>query len=229
MKLDQHLTEISARTGIRKIVWILLGMSIASSFLLAMVLLSTKTKIQTILVPPEINRSITITNTSTSKEYLEEMGVFVAQLLLNASPTTIEKQNQVLLNYVAPEYYQALSQELIITKNYIKKNNISTFFIPRRVTGYEANNTVKLEGQFIVATGDNIANKSQRILLVTFKNNNGKISVISIKEEQPVKRGKKPEPEDPTTVSSEIVEEPTESVDFQIDQNQLPTVSDVQE
>ncbi|WP_434778558.1 type IV conjugative transfer system protein TraE [Neisseria sp. Ec49-e6-T10] len=219
MKLDQHLKEIESRTGIRKIVWVLLFLSIISTFLLTLVLLSKKTVVQTILVPPEVNRSITMTNTKTSKEYLEEMAIYTAQLLLNATPQTVEKQHQVLLNYVAPEYYQALSQELIITQQYLKKRNISTWFVPRRVTGYEVNNTVKLEGQFISSIGDKIFKKSQRILLVQFKNQGGRISLLSIKEEIPTKgQPKKDQIEDSYIVSAETV--PTESTDFRLNQEE---------
>ncbi len=220
MKLDQHLKEIEARTGISKIVWLLLGASLTTSLLLTLVLLGKKTIVQTVLVPPEVNRSISISNTATSKAYLEEMGVFLTQLLMNASPTTVEKQHQILLNYVAPEYYQALAQELTITKNYIRRNNITTMFIPRRVTGFEANNTVKLEGQFVVSAGDRIASKSQRILIISFKNNNGKISLTSIKEERAKKHNKKPDPEQEMTVSAEVIVEETEAVGFQLNQGE---------
>ena len=219
MKLNNHLDEMSARTGIKRIFWILLGCSLITSSLLGLILITKTVKVQTVLVPPEISRTITISNTTISKEYLEEMGVFLTQLLLNATPTTVEKQNQILLNYVAPEYYQALSQELIITEKYIKKNNLSTFFIPRRVTGYDTNNTIKLEGQFIVAAGDKIASKSQRTMLITLKNNNGKISVISIKEERPANRARKADQDNSiNTVSETVISEPVESVDFRMDQ-----------
>ena len=218
MKLNQHLKEIESRTGIRKIVWLLLGVSLTTSLLLTLVLLGKKNIVQTILVPPEVNRTLTISNISTSKEYLEEMGVFLTQLLMNASPTTVEKQHQILLNYVAPEYYQALVQELNITKTYIKRNNITTMFIPRRVTGFEANDTVKLEGQFLVSAGDKIASKTQRVLIVSFQNSGGKIAVTSIKEELVKKHNKKPDPNEDITVSAEVIEEETDAVDFQLNQ-----------
>ena len=219
MKVDHHLKELESRTGIRKIVWLLLATSLVTSFFLALSVLTKKTIVQTILVPPEVNRSISISNTKTSKEYLEEMSIFFTQLLMNASPTTVEKQHQTLLNYISPEYYQALTSELNITKTYIKRNNITTMFIPRRVTGYEMNNTVRLEGQFLVAQGDKIAEKSARILLITFKNNSGKIAITSIKEELAKRPGKKAPPSEEAQVSSttETIEA-TESVDFQLNQ-----------
>lgn len=191
MNVDHYLSELATRSGIKKIFVLLLVCSIATSFLLAIYIISKKDKVQTILVPPELQRTVTISNQQISREYLEEMGVFMSQLLLNASPASIEGQHQMLLKYVDPRYYQALSNELTVSRQFVKRQNVSTWFVPRRVTGYTTNNTVEIEGQFMISQGDTIAQKFNRKLLVTFRNVDGKVALVSIKEEVK-KRGGRP-------------------------------------
>ena len=190
MNIDMYMSELASRAGIKKLFLILLSASIITNFLLGAVILAKKDKIQTILVPPEIQRTVTVSNMSISREYLEEMGLFMTQQLLNTSPSSVDGQYRVLLKYVDPRYFQALERELTITKKWIRRNNVSTWFTPRRITGFPNNNTVVIEGQFMVSQGDTISQKSTRKLIITFKNVDGKIALVSIKEEVRKKSGK---------------------------------------
>ncbi|HGN6414411.1 TPA: TraE/TraK family type IV conjugative transfer system protein, partial [Neisseria gonorrhoeae] len=82
MKTEDMLSELAIRTGIKVFFWILLGMSIAVNLFLSATLLFKGTIVQTTLTPPEIWRSMTVSNIAFSKEYLEEMAPYAAYLLL---------------------------------------------------------------------------------------------------------------------------------------------------
>ncbi|TJW78683.1 conjugal transfer protein TraE, partial [Neisseria gonorrhoeae] len=56
------LSELAIRTGIKVFFWILLGMSIAVNLFLSATLLFKGTIVQTTLTPPEIRRSMTVSN-----------------------------------------------------------------------------------------------------------------------------------------------------------------------
>ena len=73
MKTNQLLNELAIRLGIKKIILFLLALSIVCNFLLVVMLFTRKTIVETILTPPEIRRSMTISNVAFSKEYLEEI------------------------------------------------------------------------------------------------------------------------------------------------------------
>ncbi|ENX3332444.1 TPA: TraE/TraK family type IV conjugative transfer system protein, partial [Neisseria gonorrhoeae] len=112
MKTEDMLSELAIRTGIKVFFWILLGMSIAVNLFLSATLLFKGTIVQTTLTPPEIRRSMTVSNIAFSKEYLEEMAPYAAYLLLNVTPKTVDYQNSQLLKIVSPDYKDALEREL---------------------------------------------------------------------------------------------------------------------
>lgn len=214
MRVDQYMTELANRTGIKKIFWLILAAAIATSLVQSLVLLAKKDRIQTILVPPAIQRTISVSNQDIGREYLEEMGVFVSQQLLNTSPSSIDGQYQVLLKYVDPRYYQALDKELNLTRRYVKRNNVTTWFTPRRVTGYTHNNTVEIEGLFMVSQGEKVTQKFNRKLIVTFRNVDGKVALLSIKEAVRKQSGKpKPATASEPVADNSVVQNQVDALD----------------
>src|SRR5688500_486280 len=60
---------------------------------------------RTIIVPPTIEKTFWVTNDRASKEYLEQMASFIAWLVLDVTPATIDWKKDILLNYVPPEQH----------------------------------------------------------------------------------------------------------------------------
>ncbi|MGK0674598.1 MAG: TraE/TraK family type IV conjugative transfer system protein [Halothiobacillaceae bacterium] len=65
-----------------------------------------------VLLPPEINRTMWVSGSQASKEYLEEMGFWYAGLALNITPATSEYQNSLFLKFAAPSEYGRLQAEM---------------------------------------------------------------------------------------------------------------------
>lgn len=182
MKTENLLHELSIRTGVKQIIWAMLGLSVAGNCFLALTLATKGTVVQTTLTPPEIRRSMTVSNIEFSKEYLEEMAPYAAFLLLNATPQTIEHQNSLLLKITDPEYKDALEKELKVNALWMKRNNISTYFTAVSAAADTSDNTVVLKGTFEAKKNNLIVDSRERSLLVSFRNNNGTLSLLSIKE-----------------------------------------------
>ena len=108
MKNTDLINEIALRTSTRKVIWLLLIVSIVTNMLVAIALVSNKQVTQTVLVPPKINRTLTVSNVDFSKEYLEEMAPYAAHLLLSGTPQTVAYNHQLLLGMTAPQYHDAL-------------------------------------------------------------------------------------------------------------------------
>lgn len=193
MKTNQLLNELAIRLGIKKIILFLLALSIVCNFLLVVMLFTRKTIVETILTPPEIRRSMTISNVAFSKEYLEEIAPYNAYLLLNATPQNVDFQSQQLLKFVASEYKDALEKELNINALWLKQNNISTSFTAMNAAADINDNTVVLRGSFEVIKNNKIVDQRDRELLLSYRNENGTIQLISIKEVIP---DEKQRPED---------------------------------
>lgn len=182
MKTENLLHELSTRTGIKQIIWVILGLSVTANCLLAFTLATRGVIVQSILTPPEIRRSMTVSNMAFSKEYLEEMAPYAAFLLLNATPQTIEYQNNLLLKMTDPEYKDALEKELKLNALWMKRNNVSTYFTSVNAAADTSDNTVTLKGRFEAKKNNLIVDSRERSLLVSFRNNNGTLSILSIKE-----------------------------------------------
>lgn len=194
MKTSQLLSELAVRLGIKKYILFLLSISIISNLFLVFLLVSRQTISQVVLTPPEIRRSMTISNVAFSKEYLEEIAPYNAFLLLNATPQNVEFQNQQLLKFVASEYKDALEKELNINALWLKQNNISTSFTAMSAAADVNDNTVVLRGTFEVIKNNKIVEQKDRELLLSYRNDNGTIELLSIRE---VLSADKQRPEDP--------------------------------
>lgn len=215
MRNADLISEIAKRTGTRKIMWLLLIILILSNFCLSLYVIFNKQIVQTIIIPPEVRKTLSITNIAFSKEYLEEMAPYTAYLLFNATPQTVEFQHQQLLKFTAASYHGALEKELRQTQLYIQKNNISTFFIVQSAAGNVIENTTVLTGEFVVQRGEQVISKTIRKLLVSFDNDNGKLELTSIKEikseNQEANEAQFQEKQEPIIVT---VEEATTTQDF---------------
>lgn len=193
MKTNQLVNELAIRLGIKKIILFLLVLSMIGNFFLVMMLFTRQMVVQTILTPPEIRRSMTVSNMAFSKEYLEEIAPYNAYLLLSATPQNVDFQHQLLLKFVAAEYKDALEKELGVTALWIKQNNISTSFTAMSAAADVNDNTVVLRGLFETIKNNKIIDQRDRELLLSYRNDNGTIELLSIKE---IQASDKQRPED---------------------------------
>jgi len=138
----QHdiLKAISQRNG-----WIgmavLMGMS---TVLLSTALLFKKER--TILVPPHITKTLWVEGNVVSKEYLEEMALYMAKLLLDVSPTSFPYNHETLLKYSTPEAYGVLKKQLMDDGEQYTKLQLSTNFKPSEVTAHPSKLQVDVKG-----------------------------------------------------------------------------------
>jgi len=101
---------------------------------------------RTILVPPQITRSFGFEGGEVSKEYLEEMGLFISTLLLDMSPASAHFKHKTILKYAVPESYGALKKKLLKDEEYYKELQLSTTFKPAEVTADPQHLTATIKG-----------------------------------------------------------------------------------
>ncbi len=90
---------------------------------------------QTILhiAPPAIQRDYRIGPTTASKEYLEQMAVFLATSVLTVNPDNAEYTARAFLQHLTPEARGELEAALLGEASYLKKRAITQAFYPRTV------------------------------------------------------------------------------------------------
>ena len=102
---------------------------------------------RTIVVPPTIEKTFWVTKDRVSKEYLEQMASFIAWLILDVTPATIDWKKDILLNYVAPEQHGTMKSRQEVEAERLKRINASTFFLPQQLVANDQDQTVAVRGR----------------------------------------------------------------------------------
>lgn len=135
-----------------------------------------------ILVPPEIKRTVWVSGSAVSKEYLEEMAYWYLGLALNITPAVSEYQTTLFLKYAAPSEFGRLQSEMGARAAFLKKNNTATEFSVRTIAADERSMKVAFTGTLITWASDKKAGERSATFLIGFKFLNGRLHVSEFKE-----------------------------------------------
>lgn len=100
-----------------------------------------------VVVPPQVAKSFWVSGERVSSAYLEQMGGYVAWLMLDLTPASAEWKKNALLSFVAPEDYQALKLQMELEAERLRKMNGSTYFQLQQLEPDEDTQTVLLTGR----------------------------------------------------------------------------------
>ncbi len=131
MKLDFLRYTITTLLSQRKLLMMGCGLLLASTCLLSLAVLFKHERI--LVVPPHIQRNFWVEGKTFSKEYLEEMGVYLSKLFLDLSPSSLHYNHETLLKYATPEAYGALKKQLLKEEEHYQSLQLSTHFKPIEV------------------------------------------------------------------------------------------------
>lgn len=182
MNNDKHANDIKEmRKRIRG-----LGMTVAGlvfGHLIALVIiLSLLGTERTIVVPPAIDKTFWVTRDRVSKEYLEQMGAFVAWLILDVAPASIDWKKDILLNYVTPDQHGAMKTRQDLEAERLKKMNASTFFLPQQLVPNEEAQSVTVVGRLRTQVNGQDTTVDTKIYLVEFNHTGGRVHLKTFKE-----------------------------------------------
>lgn len=107
-----------------------------------------------VLLPPELKQGVWVEKDQVSTSYLEEMGFYFAHLMLDQTPSTAAYQRDILLRYASPKEYGALNSKLIEDEKRLKKDNLSTQFLPQTITTVPGEMTLHIHGDLLGFVGD---------------------------------------------------------------------------
>lgn len=135
-----------------------------------------------ILVPPAIHKTFWVDSDKVSAEYLEQMGYFLLQLVLNVSPQSVDYQSKLLLQYAAPASYGEIKTSMAVVAERLKRDGASTVFSPRSLTTDERLLKVAVEGSLTTFIGDRRVSEANKAYLVELQYALGKLTIKSFKE-----------------------------------------------
>jgi conjugal transfer pilus assembly protein TraE len=137
---------------------------------------------RTVVVPPTLNKTFWVTNEKASSAYLEQMGSFVAWLVLDVSPGTIDWKKDILLTYVEPDQHGAFKARQEVEAERLKRINAATAFAPEQLVPSEDGQNVVIRGRLrTLVNGFETANDA-KAYLVEFSHGGARMHLKTFKE-----------------------------------------------
>ena len=138
--------------------------------------------VRTVIVPPLIDKSFWVSRDKASSEYLEQMGSFIAWLVLDVTPSSIDWKKGVLLGYVEPGQYGALKTRQEVEAERLKRINASTLFMPQQLVPSEDAQTVVVRGRLRTLVNGFETGNDLKAYLVEFSFNGARMHLKTFKE-----------------------------------------------
>ena len=104
---------------------------------------------QVILVPPNLEREVALSEEKLNRGYLEEMGTFFLSKMLDLSSHNIDSQSAVVLRHTAPSFYNQMKEFFQNEKQKYAEYNLTTYFIANSVEVIPEELTVVASGTLL--------------------------------------------------------------------------------
>lgn len=182
MEFDQQqnaIKELRARNRNMGFVISILSLCLLVSVVSVLSVLGTE---RTIVVPPNINKTFWVTGAKASADYLEQMGSFIAWLILDVSPASIDWKRDMLLTYVSPDKFGALKSQQDLEAERLKQLNASTFFLPQQVVVDEPSQGVVVRGRLRTQVNGQDTTTQSKAYLAQFQYAGGRVHLETFKE-----------------------------------------------
>lgn len=182
MNPNRQLTDIqSVATALKRqqLIALVLGLLCV---LLTGIALSKKTTV--ILEPPTRTKTIAVVGDKVDGAWLEEMGAWVAHMILDASPHSIAWQQEQLLKWVHPSTHGQMQQEMAVQAKRLIDTNAATVFWLQQVAPDVDEQRVALVGQLdTYVNGVKVPGSSRTMaFLLQFEARGGRMQIKEWKE-----------------------------------------------
>lgn len=178
-RLNHDIKEMRRRN---RSLGLAVGVLAAGHVVALVVILNLIGTVRTVVVPPSIDKSFWVSRDKASSAYLEQMGSFIAWLVLDVTPASIDWKKSVLLGYVEPGQYAALKTRQEVEAERLKRINASTVFMPQQLVPSEEAQTVVVRGRLrTLVNGFETAN-DLKAYLVEFSLSGARMHLKTFKE-----------------------------------------------
>jgi conjugal transfer pilus assembly protein TraE len=182
MRIDKLSSHVAAAVGVRQWMVVMFALSQAALVLMLLVFLARGDSHRETFLPPQIHQSFWVADDKVSKEYLIEMGVFLAQLYFDVTPQNVDFNHRTLKNYVDPRFYGALETEAGAYAQRIKTDNASTFLAIATVSPDEAHQRIGIQGVLNSYLGDTRTSQTNRVYVFEFGRHGGRVLLTGMRE-----------------------------------------------
>ncbi|MBL0941397.1 MAG: type IV conjugative transfer system protein TraE [Alphaproteobacteria bacterium] len=142
-----------------------------------------------VIVPPEITQSFWVEKGRVSANYIEEMALFFATLILDNSAGSCAYQRDVLLRYAVPEAYGRLRAMLLEDEERFKKEQLSTSFKPASIQVNPKTLIAEITGDLISYVGQKRLSQVRESYRFAFTYKQGRLLIQSFEAIRSQKHG----------------------------------------
>jgi len=178
-RLNSDIKEMRRRN---RSLGLTVGALAAGQIIALLVILNLLGTVRTVIVPPSINKSFWVIRDKASSEYLEQMASFIAWLVLDVTPSSIDWKKDMLLGYVESDQYGALKTRQEVEAERLKRINATTVFAPQQLVPSEDAQNVIVRGRLrTLVNGFETANEA-KAYLVEFSYSGARMHLKTFKE-----------------------------------------------
>lgn len=184
MDKANYIERLSAAADIRSFILVALVASVGINLLLALTIIILPKGVRHELIPPSVSQPFEVGGRRFDKSHIEQMGLYVAQLMLNVTPKSVRFQGEQLARLVSPERYAEMLNQVQINAAMIERINVSTVFIP---VSYHYDpkhpNRIGVAGSLQSIYADKSIQAEQKSYLVEFgRSASGSMNLVQFKE-----------------------------------------------
>jgi conjugal transfer pilus assembly protein TraE len=184
MKKESYLNRLSVAADLRRFVFLVLTASIALNFFLVAAVIELPKGVKHELVPPLLSKTFWVGGDQFDRAHLEEMGIYVVQLMLNVTPKSVRFQGDQLLKIIDPQYHAELANQIQVNAAMVERLNVATTFMPSSYS-YDPKfpNRIAVHGAFQTHFSDKTIGSSSKVYMIEFgRSVAGKMTLVRFKE-----------------------------------------------
>jgi conjugal transfer pilus assembly protein TraE len=185
MKLTLMQASLGAARRATAILLALLVGSIAANLVLAIFAVRASGQERIVVIPPTVHKTFWVAQDRVSAEYLEQMGYFLMQLILNVTPQSVDHQSRLLLQYASPSAFGELRTQLSTSAERLKRDSAATVFSAQDLSVDEQHLRVGIRGQLSTFVSDRRVSDVVKGYALEFQYSGGRITLKSFRETHP--------------------------------------------
>ena len=135
-----------------------------------------------VIVPAEFKKPFVISDSTVDASYLRQMALFFVAERLNVTPSNINQNHNLILQYTDSKFYQKFLSILNNEKKAVIKQNISSIFYPKEVIPNAKGLTVLIKGTLAHWVGSTSIGPVKKSYTVKFSYKSGDLKIVSFFE-----------------------------------------------
>lgn len=137
---------------------------------------------RTVVVPPTIERGFWITASTASTEYIEQMSLWIASLILDVTPSNGAYKSGMLLQFVDPSAHGALKEAGELSLQRLRRDSASTLFDLETIRTDVERLAALMTGKLNTFINGQLVSTTTKHYLVRYRLSAGRASVIEFSE-----------------------------------------------